>query len=231
MLANQSWVWFAIALGFVVYGFWPSFLSVLPDQTTLVLIHAISAMLWLALPILQAWLISSHRQQLHRYIGWASLVLAIVVVCSAVEMGQIMVLKNIDDFQLRKIKFVLLDLTGLALFSTFFGLAIWHASKRNIGLHLRLMACTAIIPMEAANERITMRLFPKMVPDYDTALYASLLSIEGILAALIIVEWKRDQIRWPFTFMLSYYLLIHAIATPVALNPRFQDFCLWFARL
>ena len=152
-------------------------------------------------------------------------------VVSGLRVVQTMVLGDGNDGDLVTIKFVLLDLTGIALFVAFLAMAIRAAQRRDIGLHLRLMACTAIIPLEAANERTAILLLPELVPNFSVALYASLLSMLAICAALMIVEWRADRVRWPFPFMFAYYLVMYAIATPVALSPRFQAFSHWYAHL
>jgi hypothetical protein len=109
------------------------------------------------------------------------------------------------------------------------GLAIRAARRRDFGLHLRLMAGSAIIPLEAANERSAILL--GLVPDFSAALYAALFSVELICGALILAEWRFSRLRWPVPLLLFYYLVMHLIATPVALNPGFQGFSLWFARI
>ncbi len=229
--ARQPWLWFAIALALVAFGFWPSFLSALPNVPSHIFVHGTSATLWMALPIAQAALIATRKRSLHRRLGYSSLALAAVVVVSGLHVIQTMILKGGDTVRFVSFKFVLLDLTGILLFVTFLGMAIRCARRHDIGLHLRLMACTAIIPLEAANERTAILLFPGLVPDFDAALYASLLSMELVCTALIIAEWRLDRVRWPFPFMLGYYLVMHIIATPVALMPQFQAFCLWYAHL
>lgn len=227
---RQPWLWFALALALAVFGFWPSFLSTLGTVPPHLLVHGLSATLWMMLPVVQALLIWKRKRVLHRRIGYASLALAAVVALSGLRVVQTMILnEGVDDPG--TVKFVLLDLTGIVLFVVFLALAIRAARRRDIGLHLRLMACTALIPLEAANERTAILLFPQIVPDFDEALYASLISMEAICVALIIAEWRLNRIRWPFAFMLVYYLVMHVIATPVALSPQFQAFSLWYAQL
>lgn len=168
---------------------------------------------------------------LHRRLGYASLALAAVVVVSGLHVVQTMVAKGGDAVAPVTYKFVLLDLTGIALFVMFLALAVRSARRHDIGLHLRLMACTAIIPLEAANERTAILLFPEIVPGFDAALYASLLSMEAICLALILVERRLDRVRGPFAFMLVYYLAMHIIAAPVAATSQFQAFSQWYAHL
>jgi hypothetical protein len=82
-----------------------------------------------------------------------------------------MALKESADFRILREKLVYLDLTGLVLFCLALGAAIWSARNRDIGLHVRLLACTALIPLEAALERLLMSLFPLLVPDFATGLH------------------------------------------------------------
>ena len=228
---RQPWLWFAIALALAAFGFWPSFLSALPAQPAHILIHGASATLWMALPVIQGLLIANRKRIVHRRLGFASLALAAVVVVSGLHVVQTMILSGGDAVDLVSFKFALMDLTGIALFVTFVAIAIQAAKRRDFGLHLRLMACTAIIPLEAANERTAILLAPRIVPDFSVAIYASLLVMEVICLGLILVEWRLDRVRWPFPFMLGYYLLMHAIANPVALNPTFRAFCIWYAHI
>lgn len=229
--ADQPWPWFALALALVALGFFPSFFSALARVPPHILLHGISATLWMSLPVVQGFLIARRRRDLHRRLGYASLALAAVVVLSGLRVVQTMILKGGDTASVVSIKFALIDLTGIALFAIFLAMAIRAARAHDWRLHLRLMACTALIPLEAANERTAMLLFHGLVPDFGVALYASLLSMEAICVTLILVEWRRDRIRWPFAFMLGYYVLMHAIATPVANSARFQAFCDWYAHI
>ena len=226
---RQPWLWFAAALALAAFGFWPSFLSQPGVAPSHILIHGLSATLWMGLPVVQAVLIRRRQRVLHRQLGYASLVLAAVVAISGLHVVQTMVLTEAPGVTLTTFKFVLLDLTGIALFVLFVGLAVRAARRRDIPLHLRLMACSAIIPLEAANERTAILI--GLVPDFSVALYAALFSVELICGALILAEWRFGRVRWPVPLLLGYYLVMHVIATPVALSPGFQAFSLWYARI
>ncbi len=230
---HQPWLWFAAALALAVFGFWPSFFAALDSARSHILVHGISATLWMTLPILQGLLVLKRNRALHRKLGYASLALAAIVVFSGLRVIQTMVLGDGGGGAptLVVYKFVLLDLTGIVLFVIFLAMAIRSAQRKDFGMHLRLMACTALIPLEAANERTAILLLPEIVPNFSVALYAALLSMEALCLALIVAEWRFDRIRWPFAFMLGYYGLMHVIATPVALDPQFQAFSHWYAQL
>lgn len=229
-LAKEPAVYFCLALALAVVGFWPSFFAVLPASKAPHLVHGFSATAWMCLPILQAILIRKRQRTLHRRIGYASLVLAAVVVLSGLYVVQIMAFNNIADFRVLDVKFVWLDLTAMALFCVYLALAIGAARKRDIGLHVRLLACTAVIPLEASQERLLNSLFPALVPDYSVGLYASLFTMEAICIGVIVAEWRLGRIRWPFVSLLIYYLVMHVTATPVAENEAFQAFCAWYGR-
>lgn len=230
-LLVDPWPVFAAALVLAVAGFWPSFFGALPDVPSAHVVHGLSATAWMLLPVAQALLIRMRRRRAHRTLGYLALPLAAVVVVSGLYVVQLMVLRNAEQFEIRRIKFVLLDLSGLALFSVFLGLAIRSARRRDIGLHTRLLVCTALIPLEAALERLLATLFPVLVPDLHVGLYAALYSMEGLCLALIVADWRSGRSRWPFPALLGYYVLMHLIATPVAASPAFQRFCEWYARL
>lgn len=237
---REPWLWFALALALTAFGFWPSFLSRPGAAPSHILIHGLSATLWMLLPVVQAVLIRRRQRVWHRQLGYASLVLAAVVVTTGLRVIQTMVTSEGAGVTLTTTKFVLLDLTGIALFVVAVALAISAARRRDIGLHLRLMAVSAIIPLEAANERTAILLLPGLVPDFSAALYASLISVELICAAIIAADWwrsgvaadlRRGRLRWPMPALLAYYGVMHIVATPVALNPGFQSFSQWFAHI
>jgi hypothetical protein len=230
-LLFQWWLYFLLAFALTFAGFWPSFFAALSSNQVPHLIHGFSSTAWMLLPIGQAWLIKTRRRVWHRRIGYASLALAPIVVLSGLYILQIFTLRNVEDFQVRRFKFVYLDLTGLFLFCVFLALAMWAARRRDYPLHLRLIACTAIIPLEAAIERLLINTVPSLVPNFDAGLYAALMFLEVTLVALIVGELIWRRLRWPFPFLLAYYVLMHATVAPVANNEAFQSFAWAFARI
>ena len=138
-------------------SFWPSFFSAIVNIETHIIIHGVSAISWMLLAVVQAWLIKSRWRKHHRTIGYASLVLTVILVLSGLQVLQTMLLKDNgleDGIPLLAIKFLYIDITALLLFCVFLYLAIKAARQSDFSLHMRLMACTAIIPLEAALESI-----------------------------------------------------------------------------
>ena len=226
---RRPWPIFAAALALAVMGFWPGFFKKLPDTPLPHHVHGWSATAWMLLPLLQYALIRSGRRSLHRYVGYASVALAAIVAASGVYVVRMMAYKNMTSFRLASVKFVWLDLTGIVFFCVLAGVAIAAARQRDIRLHVTALLASAFIPLEAALERLFVNLLPSLVPDFDAALYASLIFLEVTCAALVLLEWRSGRVRWPLPALLGYYLSMHASLTPLATSRAFQSFSDWFA--
>jgi uncharacterized membrane protein len=230
-LLNQAvrhpWPLFGAALVLAVAGFWPSFFARLPATPLPHHIHGWSATAWMVFPLLQYALIRRHSRALHRRLGYVSIGLAVIVAVSGIHVVQVMAYKNIAAFRLASVKFVWLDLTGIALFGVYVAAAMFAARRRDIRLHVTALVASALIPLEAALERLAMTLLPSLVTDFDAGLYAALLTLEVACAALLVVEWRSGRVRWPIPVLLAYYLVMHVTATPVATSERFQAFSNW----
>lgn len=228
---SEWWLYFAIGFGLVFWGFWPSFFAVLQSTQLPHLIHGFSATAWLILGIVQASLIKLRKRAWHRRVGYAALVLAPILVLSGLRVLQINALRDDPAKAMVRREFLYLDLTGLLLFSLFLGLAIAAARRRDFPLHLRLMACTALIPLEAALERILGNTMPSLFPDFEASLQGALVVMEAILVVLIAGELKWRQLRWPFPTLLAYYLFVHATMGPLTATPAFAAFGRWYGNL
>jgi uncharacterized membrane protein len=177
--SKQWWVWFTAIFAITFVSFWPSFFSAIVNIETHIIIHGISAIAWMLLTIIQALLIKGRRRKQHRAVGYFSLSLAAVVVLSGLWVIKTMLLGDggtAEGIRLLAVKFFYIDFTALVLFCVFLWLAIKAARRRDIPLHLRLMTCTAILPLEAALERTYLYGTPSLVPSFDVALYASVVT-------------------------------------------------------
>lgn len=226
-ILRDPWPLFVAAFLIAVAGFWPSFFAKLAETPLPHHIHGWSATAWMLLPLVQFALIRGQRRELHRRLGYVSLALTVLVAISGVYVVQMMAAHNRTRFNLINVKFVWLDLTGLALFAVLVVAAILAARRRDMRLHVMALVGTAFIPLEAALERLCVNHAPGIAPDFDAALYAALITLESACVLAIVVEWKSGRIRWPMPLLLSYYLLMHLSATPIAQSPRFQAFSSW----
>jgi hypothetical protein len=204
---QQWWIWFAAVFGITLAIFWSTFLTGIADFKVPVIIHGVSAIAWMMLAVVQALLIKNRRRKPHRTVGYFSLILATIVVISGLQMERQMILRDGTDTigeSLLSIKFFYNDVTGLVLFCLFLTLAVFAARRRDIALHIRLIACTAIIPLIPA----FIRVFDGFTPDVSTALFASQMALVSLVATLVFLEWRYSRLRWPFVCLLAYYILM-----------------------
>ncbi len=83
----------------------------------------------------------------------------------------------------------IIDLTALVLFCVFLWLAIKAARRRDIPLHLRLMAYTAILPLEAALERTYLNGTVTLAASSSVGLYVVTLLTTDVIAG---TEWFQS---------------------------------------
>jgi hypothetical protein len=229
-LLLQPHFYFVIAFLVAVTSFWPSFFSKLSSTDAAHLIHGVSATLWMTIPILQSWLISRKRFKLHRRLGWGTLlILAPVLIVTALHMVQVMVFEYEQMHAIRLLKFAFLDLCALALFVAFLVLAVLRIRRGDSDGHARYMASTVLFALEPALERGFV--FYAGVSNFESALYLSLISMEAILVVLLFFEWRRRKVRLPFVMALAFFVAMHVLMTPVANSAAFAEFAKWFARI
>ena len=172
------------------------------------------------------------RRKHHRTVGYFSLTLATALVLSGLWVIQTMLFGDggtADGIDLLSIKFFYIDFTALVLFCVFLGLAIKAARRRDIPLHLRLMACTAIIPLEAALERTYIYGTPNLVPNFDVALYASVVTLIVVTAVLVASEWWYGRPRWPFPVLLAYFVTMLLTTDVIARAEWFNSLAIGYA--
>ena len=231
---QQWWIWFAVIFVVTFVSFWPSFFSAIVNIETHIVIHGISAIAWMLLTVVQALLIKSRLRKLHRLVGYISISLAAVVVLSGLWVIQTMLYGEngtADGIPLLAVKFFYIDFTALVLFCVFLWLAIKAARRRDIALHLRLMTCTAILPLEAALERTYIYGTPSLVPNFDVALYASVITLIVLGVVLVVSEWWYGRSRWPFKVLLAYFVTMLLTTDIIAGSAWFKALAVSYANI
>ena len=224
------WLWFALLFAITFAIFWPSFFSAITNVDLPIVIHGLSATGWMLLTVFQALMIRSRKRKAHHLIGYSSLILAIVLVASALVMEREMILRDGTDTlgePLLSLKFFYNDIGALVLFCLFLGLAILAARRRDIPMHLRYIACTAFMPLVPALERAFLAL--DLTPDWTSALHASLATLAGVTAVITFVEWRYRRLRWPFPGLFGYYLLMYLTTDLYASTAFAEQFAFGFA--
>lgn len=228
-LYGRAHYYFGLAFLFTVGGFWPSFFTRLESTDVAHLIHGVSATLWMAIPIAQAWLMSRRQLEWHRWLGRLALPLVPIVVVSGLHMVQVMILADPGIAQPLRTKFVFLDTGAILLFPILVGLALKNLYQRNITAHAQYMAATVIVVLEPGLERFLV-LWAPGVNDFTVGLNIALVAMELIAATLIYVEWKAGRgTPRPYVIVLAFFVLVHLLLEPVSHSTAFRGMATWLA--
>lgn len=199
---------FVLAFAVMTFGFFPSATGALGPLDTMQTIHGVVAVLWMAMLVLQSWLIGHGYNRLHRWIGRSSLVVVPVLLCTAFQMVVNMLgPRSHFDVPLR-LTLAWIDLWSLALFALVYVLAL--AYRRTMFLHARFMASTVFIAIVPALGRAYGMNIPG-IGGLSGALPPSFLTVEIVLAALIIWDRLKER-RWtsPWWVVLAGLAFVHA---------------------
>jgi hypothetical protein len=141
-----------VFLGFSQKYYLRPFFDLGPLYSDMVRFHAVVMTAWVLLFVTQTWLVSSKRVRLHMKLGWAGVVLAILVLTTgyAVSIGAVAHQTAADRGGIPPLAFLVVPLADLALFVVFFGFAIYW--RKRPAEHKRLMLLTAanFLPPAAA---------------------------------------------------------------------------------
>jgi hypothetical protein len=144
-------------VAFVVVGFSQSYylklFSGLPPLTTVLHLHVVVFTAWLGLFIAQAWLIAARRVDLHRKLGVASAIFAVVVFAMGVLAAfETAISSRVSPSGLRPAQFSIIPFTSIALFGAFIALGV--VFRRKPGLHRRFMILGFIASISPASGRV-----------------------------------------------------------------------------
>jgi hypothetical protein len=197
---------FVLAFAVTLFGFFPSFTGGMGPLDPMRLVHGGLATIWMAMLVVQAWLIGHGHTRWHRWIGRSSLVIAPALVISAfVVVTDMLGPKSHFDVPLR-LTLAWIDVWSLALFSALYILAI--AKRRTMFLHSRFMASTVFVALPPALGRA----YGMNIPDLGGlagALPPSYWTIEAVLVGLILWDGFRGRWLTPWWVTLVATVAIH----------------------
>ena len=175
-------------------------------------IHGAFFFSWIALYVLQAWLIRRGDVRLHRELGIAGVWLA----GAMLPLGLWQAVTSAGERQARGValpfEFSLYNLVDISLFSLAFGWAVIEASRR-IEWHRRLMFVAALNLLGPAVSRLT-GLLPLPFPWWDMS---ANLSADLLLFALMVHDRRRLGRVHPVTFWAAALLIpFHAVEPLIA---------------
>jgi hypothetical protein len=160
------------------WGFYKYYTSQFPnftDKTYTIHIHGALWMTWLALLVLQPFLIYAKRADLHRMIGKVSYVLGPVLILFLFLAGRESYWKFMNNATEQvAFKFIVLDSRGLFSFILFWSLAMLN--RKRPAAHMRYMIATGILAIGPGFGRGLVNSF-----DFDFATVFSILDLTNLV--------------------------------------------------
>lgn len=206
-IVPQATPWFFLALLAVgVAGFFPSYFARLAAVDLAHHAHALTALAWMILLVVQAWLMRVRRVVPHRTLGRISFLLVpLFVISGAVMIAAI--LSNDDPFSRRfGARLAAVDVIALAYFLAAYVQAIRH--RRRMALHARYMASTALLILPPALARLLPMLFTGFA-SFGAVFDTSFVLVEAAVALLLAYDWRHDAPRAPFAALLAVLFAQH----------------------
>jgi hypothetical protein len=211
---HRFYPWLALALSLLVFiGFARSYyLKAWFDTPPLPLFTHVHALLftgWLGLFFVQARLIAKHRADLHRRVGIAGAVLAVVMIVTALDAGVVSARAGRAAPGFTPIEAMVLPFASALVFAVLVGAAL--AWRHRAEVHQRLMVLATISIAAPGIGRVV-----RMVLGHFSA--AGIVGVTGMLiAACLLRDWVRTRrvhavylagglfvlASWPLRMMIS----------------------------
>lgn len=221
-------LYFATLLLVALAAFYPSYLSRLGETDWVRHFHGIAAMAWMMLLVGQAWLMRRRNVALHRRTGKLAYVIAPLFVASGLLITQQMA-RGANPFQqMFGPRLVWVDLLATGFYLAAVVLAIRH--RRNVHLHARWMATTAILLLPPALGRLAPVVLP-FVDSFDAAFHAAFVATELLVLALMLDDRRSGQSLPPYRALMALTLAQHAGFVVLGDLPAWQAFCAALGRL
>lgn len=227
-LYPRAHLYFGLLLLLAVAGFYPSYFARLGQTDATHHFHGIVATLWLLLLILQSWLIRANRRRLHRQLGWLSLALVPLFAASGVMIVHAMLASKAGFPAVYGARLAFLDLVSVLYFVTAYGLALRY--RRNVQLHARFMASTAMLLAPPALARLLGNTVPA-IHSFEAAFHLAFAATELAVLALMLDDRRQGRLRAPYPLLLAVLFLEHAGFLVVPHLGLWARFAHWFGGL
>ncbi len=201
---RRAHLYFALAFLVTVAGFFPSYFSVLGSTDVVHHLHGLTATGWMVLLILQAWLIRSGKVALHRTVGRLSLMLVAAFLLSGVLVMRAMLLSRGGFNRTFGVQLAVVDLISIFAFAAAYGLALHF--RKQVSLHARFMATTALLVLPPALARLLPRLFSG-IHSFEVAFHGSYALTELVVLTLVWDDHRTGKVRAPYLLLLGALVL------------------------
>jgi len=222
--------YFAIALLVIsILGFWPSYFSKFFDGTDdfnfYYHFHLAIALLWIALLILQPFLIKKKKVALHKRIGKLSYIILPLLIISVILLKHSTTNPEIIKGLGASLWFVI---KHSVIILVMFTIAMRYS--KNMQIHARAMIAIGIEFLEPGWARFIFNtLLPK--PDFYLGLGISVTTMYALVVYLIIKERNQSSGRWVFPLFLLMSIPFHLLIFYEISFDFLDSFAEWFYKL
>ena len=212
--------WMVALLLLAFIGFWDSYFSKLFVSNSGFNIyfhfHAVMAVLWIVVLIVQPILIRHKKWIVHKQVGFAAHFLLALFFISVI------LLTHYQQSNAERANFigVFIPFKDLLVISVAYFIAMKNSHV--VGIHARGMIVTGIAMIEPALIRGLGALFPSL----DNRYVWTILIVYSVLIFFIIISRQYKKGRWVFPLILALYLPIHSVSIfklPVGLFKNFGN--------
>ncbi len=167
-------------------------------------LHAIVAMAWFALLCVQPFLIRANRPDLHRLLGWLSLVLVIAFLFTGLQVTKLFYLKGIEQMPRDTVLSLLSQFfTGLVLFTLFYVLALMK--RRRVYSHVAFMVAASLAAATPGLARLGLYVVGGLPGILAMVALINLTLVGFIVHARL--QYNQPVSKSPFLLVIPMFLL------------------------
>lgn len=204
---GNAYIYLAISLVIIAIGFSNSYFGKLNELSAAYHVHGISATLWMVLLIVQPYLYKIGKINIHRKLGWISVVLIPTIIVGGIIMTQLMI-QGQDRYPPGAVyQLAFIDYCTLLAFAVLYILAIVH--RKNLKLHARYMVATIFGPLLPALTRVFFVF--GLASSFNEALTYSYIITELVLLVIIWKERKTKEVKITYLPFLIFLGIQHLL--------------------
>jgi len=204
-------IFLTIVFIIVIIGFSASYFGSFFEIESVYHFHAIPAILWVIILIIQPILYNSRKIKIHRIVGLASLLIAFLVFCGSLMIIDRMLKVSFEEMPINTPYQFAFSSINLAIgFLVYVVLAYYN--RRNIHLHSRYMISTVFFALVPGLIRVFGNMYPLTLDQVTTLTYST--SIIAIFI-MILYDHKTGKVYLPYLILLMWFSLIPILFTSI----------------